>query len=427
VTSHADLHPNLVAQFMLPVIALHVLRLREPAHPVRRGLVLGALVVYQAFLNEELLFSTGLGLLIFLIVYLVSRRSSTVRFVKPFLLGSAVTVVFTGVLLAYPLWFQFAGPGSYRGVEPTIASLHSDLLSIGNFATNSLTSYFFIPNPTGDTVPEDNSNFGWPLLIVAIVIVVLLWRNVVVRAAGITGLVFAVLSFGSELTFRKHPTGIPGPWALLEHLPLFDSTLPLRVAMAVTPCMAVIVAAGFDRFVTWRAASSRRWLVGALAVALLLPNAPVPAPATRFPATPAFIADGTWRKYVGPGESMLVVPTPSFFEPSAIYWSARQSNDLPISHGYFLGPDANGRGRFGPDPRPSDVILNEASKSGHRPTITDADRSQFRADLQYWRTAVIVFLPGKNAPPELRETVEQLVGRPGQPTGTVYIWDVRGA
>src|SRR5262249_291424 len=138
-----------------------------------------------------------------------------------------------------------------------------------------------------------------------------------------------------------------------------------------------------------------------------------------------FIADGTWKKFVGPGQSMLVVPTPSFVEPSAIYWSARLDDSLPISHGYFLVPDAAGRGRVGPDPRPGDLILNEAYTAGRTPSVTNADRAQFREDVRYWHTAVIVFLPGTNATPALRSTVEQLIGRPPQQQGTVYIWDTR--
>ncbi len=421
VTSHAELHPNLVAQFMLPLIALAALRLREPGHPIRRGLVLAALVVYQAFLNEELLFITGLGLFVFIIVYCVSTRFTVRPLVRPFALGAAVALVVAGVLLAYPLWFQFAGPGSYHGVEPTIAALRSDVLSIFSFASNSLTIQFSAANPIPRTAPEDNANFGWVLMLAAVIIVIFLWRHLVVRAAGITALVFALLSLGPELTFRKQPTGIPGPWALLDKLPLFDSALPIRIAMGMTPCVAVVIAVGFDRL---RARFSVR-LAFTLAVALLLPNAPVPVPAVPFPATPSFIADGTWRNYVGPGQSMLVVPTPTFFEPSAIYWSARLDDDLPISHGYFLGPDANGRGRFGPDPRPSDLILDEAAASGQVPTITDADRAHFREDLQYWRTAVIVFLPGKTGTPALRATLEDLVGRSGRPMGPVYVWDVR--
>jgi hypothetical protein len=420
VTSHAELHPNLVAQFMIPLIALFGLRLREPGHPVRRGLILAALVVYQAFLNEELLFITGLGLFVFIIVYCLSRPRTIRPMVRPFALGAAVTAVVAGVLLAYPLWFQFTGPASYHGVDPTIAALRADVLSLFSFANNSLAIHFSAANPIPETAPEDNANFGWVLLLAAIIIVVFRWHHLVVRAAGITALTFAVLSLGPELTVRDQPTGIPGPWALLDKLPLFDSALPVRIAMGMTPCVAVIIAVGFDRLLRRLPVA----LVGALAAALLLPNAPVPVPAAKL-STPSFIADGTWRQYVGPGQSMLVVPTPSFFEPSAIYWSARLDDDLPISHGYFLGPDANGRGHLGPVPRPGDLILNVAYTTGQVPTITDADRAQFRDDLRFWHTAVILFRPGQNATPSLRLTVEQLVGKPPQQIGTVDIWDTR--
>ena len=51
MTAHANLHPNLVAQFAVPLIAWRVMALRASKRTVRDGLILGALIAYQAFLN----------------------------------------------------------------------------------------------------------------------------------------------------------------------------------------------------------------------------------------------------------------------------------------------------------------------------------------------------------------------------------------
>src|SRR5437764_1813264 len=51
--SQAGGHPNLTAQFLVPLIIWRVIRLREPGREVRNGIVLGLLVVYQIFINEE--------------------------------------------------------------------------------------------------------------------------------------------------------------------------------------------------------------------------------------------------------------------------------------------------------------------------------------------------------------------------------------
>jgi dolichyl-phosphate beta-glucosyltransferase len=151
---------------------------------------------------------------------------------------------------------------------------------------------------------------------------------------------------------------------------------------------------------------------------------PTPAPAVNRPATPAFVSQGTWRKYLSEDESVLVVPLPTFFDPNAIMWSTDTGLDLRLSHGYFLGPGANGTGRFGPVPRHTDDLLEQARRTGTIPALTDADRAQVRADLRYWRTAIILLQPGPQAPESLRVTLDALVG-PGTFTGGVWTWDVR--
>src|SRR5437868_3048339 len=65
--SQANAHPNLVAQFVLPLILSRLLVLREPGRLVRNGVILGLLVTYQAFLNEELLFVLAMAVGLFLL------------------------------------------------------------------------------------------------------------------------------------------------------------------------------------------------------------------------------------------------------------------------------------------------------------------------------------------------------------------------
>ncbi len=59
----------LVGQFLIPFIIWRAISLRT----ARDGVVLGLLVTWQAFLNEELLFQTGLAVAVFVAVYAVFR------------------------------------------------------------------------------------------------------------------------------------------------------------------------------------------------------------------------------------------------------------------------------------------------------------------------------------------------------------------
>jgi hypothetical protein len=107
--SHAGWHPNLVAQFLIPLIIWRVIRLRQPGKSIRNGVVLAALVCYQIFLNEELLFLAALAIGLFLFAYLPFRRDVVRAYWRPFAAGLGTRAVVSVVLLAYPLWFQFFG------------------------------------------------------------------------------------------------------------------------------------------------------------------------------------------------------------------------------------------------------------------------------------------------------------------------------
>ena len=66
--SQGNGHPNLVAQFLIPIIAWRAFKLRE-GRSIRNGVILGLLIVWQAFINEEVLFLTAVGLAVFVGFY----------------------------------------------------------------------------------------------------------------------------------------------------------------------------------------------------------------------------------------------------------------------------------------------------------------------------------------------------------------------
>ena len=116
--AHANGHPNIIAQFLVPFIAWRVIRLREPGRAVRNGFALGLLVIAQVFINEEILFIDALTLgMAILLAYLAVAHRRTVRAqIAPFL-GARRRGAGRRALLAYPLWHQFFGPASYHGLN----------------------------------------------------------------------------------------------------------------------------------------------------------------------------------------------------------------------------------------------------------------------------------------------------------------------
>ena len=62
IVHHANGQPNFISNFLLPLIVARVARLGIDGRWRRDGLILGGLVSYQLFLNEELLLITAVGL-----------------------------------------------------------------------------------------------------------------------------------------------------------------------------------------------------------------------------------------------------------------------------------------------------------------------------------------------------------------------------
>jgi hypothetical protein len=426
--SHGNAHPNFVGLFVLPFIVLRLIRLAQGQHPIRDGLILGVLLAYQVFLGEEPLLITMLGFVVFAIAYVASRPREAVKMVRPMVIGLAIGGVLAVAVAIYPLWYQFFGSQSYQTLEH--GSVGNDTAAFTRFATESIAGDPASAADVSMNRTEENAFFGWPLIVFMVVVTIWLWRNVVARSIAISMFVLAWFSLGQQMVVAHHDTGIPGPWKLLAHLPLFDSLLESRLAMACIPAVGALLAISTD--VVFKAAPSfrdkqlpLRWLwLGAL-VAVLLPIAPTPLETITRPPTPAFFSDGTWRQYVTAG-SVVTVPMPSPGDARALHWQVQADVGFPLADGYFVGPNGpnDKRGRYGAVDRPTASLLNDVRDNGDVPSISDAQRAKTLADLKYWHADVVVLAPGTNQQ-ALQSTVEQLLRSPARYVDGVWLWDVR--
>jgi hypothetical protein len=246
---------------------------------------------------------------------------------------------------------------------------------------------------------------------------------------------FGLFSLGPRLVIRGHHTNIPGPWAVLRELPLFNSVVPTRFALVLAPLVGVLLALGVDEFARWyapRASPSltplRMIWYGLLALALL-PIAPTPLPAVGRTPVPGFVADGTWRRYIPEGRSLVTVPLPRGGIDDGIYWAADSKLGFAVPRGYFIGPAVNpaqpGKlgAMYGAPDRPTVDLLEYAWSTGKVPVISPGSRRTAQVDLRYWRAAVVILAPQTNEE-ALWKTVSQLLG--AQPTWVdgVWLWTV---
>ncbi|MDP9799209.1 hypothetical protein J2S43_007721 [Catenuloplanes nepalensis] len=410
IYTHAQGHPNWTAQLLLPFV-VHLLF--HPAPSPRRGALLGLIMAAQVFINEESLFFTGLGCAVFGLLFLALRRHEVDK--TRFLINLGVALAVAGALVAYPLWVQFTGPGSYRGVPEFTTGYGNDVAAFAQFSTHSLAGPI---SPFGHLSPnetEQNASFGIPLVIVFVLLAVMLRRSAAALAAATTAVVFAVLSIGRDVIVNGYgDVSRPGPWEPFAHLPLFDSVVPTRLSLIAIPCLGLLLALAVDR--------SR--IAVALVTVALVPIVPMPLATKQIAPVPAYIAGHGYREHLADGGSMLVTPR-IWTDTTGMRWAARTGLDFPLALGYFLGPDPSegGRAMFGPWRRPTHGLLVAVSSTGYLPPLTAWDRASFAADLAYWETSVIVLPNDQPHRAVVESLLTDLTGRAPTRTGGVSVWD----
>lgn len=443
MVSQANGHPNLAAQFLVPVIAWRVCQLRNREHLIRNGVILGLLVTLQMFINEELVLLLAFALAVFIAVWALGHREQARRALRTFALGLTVAAGTALVLLIYPLWYQFRGPQHYRGFHQFAFAYSADIAGFVAFPTQSLGGTTGNSTRLAQNLVEQNSFLGWPLAIFAVFLAIWLWRVPLARAMSITAVVMCVLSLGSKVRFNGVYVSVPGPWSLVDHLPILDSVITTRFALILPPTVGILIALAVDRLTVPaqpadEVATGRhsravepawpgpvRALLFAALVGVLVPLFPLPLPAINRPAVPAFISAGVWRQYVPAGRTLVTVPPPSGYTMAAMQWAANQRLDFAIPRGYFLGPSSatDPQAMFGAPDRPTNVLLEKVRDTGVVPTIGPADQAAAHDDLAYWRAAVLVLPLDSVHEQALLQTTTALLGQPTLVAG-VWLWTI---
>ena len=431
--AHAGGHPNIVSQFLVPVIIWRTLELRRPGRMVRNGLILAGLLVWQAFINLEILFMTAVGLGLFCVVMAIVRRR--MREIRPFLGGLGVTAVTTLIALAYPLSVQFFGPQSYQGLAEFVRNFGADLASFTAYSSLSVAGDTTIARQLSQNPSEENAFFGWGLVILFLGLVVWMRRSAAAVTLGGLALFFAAMSLGPQIYLNGINTGIPGPWALLHDIPVLNSAVPTRWAMAIAPVVGIVLALGCQRAADLvKAQPSTRGpvrvaMITAVAMALA-PLVPLQLPTRPMAPIPEFVSSGAWRQYVDEQHSVVTLPLPDSTYPDPLRWSAFTGHDMRLANAYALLPQENpgdpshGTAMFSPPWRPTSSMMSSIKQGNPVPEITDIRREMTIADLRYWKAGVVVLAPQPHDIDMLR-TMSALLGFRPVWSGGAWIWDVR--
>jgi hypothetical protein len=433
--SHAGGHPNIVSQFLVPLIIWRCLALRTPGKALRNGLILAGLLIWQAFINLEILFMTAVGLGIFCAVLAVSRRRTHRGETATFLRGLGVTAAATLAVLAYPLAVQFFGPQSYHGLPEFVRNFGADLGSFTAYSSRSVAGDSVTAERLAQNPAEENAFFGWGMVILFLGLVVWMRRSVAVVTMAGVALLFAAMSLGPRIFLNGINTGVPGIWAVLHSVPVLNSAVPTRWAMAIAPVVGIVLALGCQRAIDLvRAQPSARGpvrvaMITAVAMALV-PLAPTPLQTVPMSPVPEFVTSGQWKQYVDDNHTVVTLPLPDSSYPDPLRWTAYTGQDMRIAGAYALLPNQNPldptdrTALFSPPWRPTSGLMASIRQGNPIPEITDTRREMTLADLRYWKAGVIVLTP-QARDVEMMRAMTDLLGSEPIWRGGAWVWDVR--
>lgn len=414
--------PPLVLLMMDRILVRHV------GTPLRNGLILGALLAAEMFISAEVLSSMLVVLVIGVLLVLGSRvvvsrraRPHRSRNLGPgqglghrptppavpwrYLVRTGlIACLVLGACVAYPAWVAFAGPEHIVGPAQTpvlLKGLSSDLLtpivptvnqriSVGLAwtGTRMVAEHGKVLFPDGS---ENGGYLGIPLVVLLVGGLVVLRRRPIVWFAAAMAAVAYVLSMGSELHVNGSFIGIPLPFAVLAHLPAFDSQVAARYTLYLWLFVALLVGLICD------AAHERlgsRWRVGALAstgitAIALFPLLPAWPYAGGPIAVPAWFTSGDVVE-APVGSTLLTFPFPAVGDPAAMLWQAEAGMRFRMPGGYLITGGPKGRATFTPPLTSLSVPLLECGAGGAPASLTSAQREAVQQDFKTWKIDTVV-------------------------------------
>jgi hypothetical protein len=433
-------HYSLVIAMLLPLIIDRFLRIvTGRGGPVRNGLWLGLLVAAQLFISEESLVDTVIAALIFLAVLAISRPRQVLARVGPTLAGLATAAGVAFILGARGLWVQFHGVHANGAAATVIISSHNKLTNLGTLPyafINPARSVLLHTHGTGviaNNYPQPLEEYlaylGVPLIILLLVAIVYFWRNLPIRAAGITCLLLEWLAMGSKPVL-PHILTLPGfllPWSLLEHLPIVGGMVPDRLCLLADAAAAAVLAFSLDLARSGKVAPFARWRHGAaiatgIAVIALLPVVPSPYGIATVDPLPAGWQATFAALHLSPDGRVLLAPFPYSGTSEVLRWQADTMEPATMIGGDFIAPNQPGRdgraGRsaMGPTSKYIDYLYNYQYPAP-RPSA-----AQIHVDLSIWKPAAVVAVttPGS----QLGRFLIRVFGQPTTRIGEMLGWQL---
>jgi hypothetical protein len=163
---------------------------------------------------------------------------------------------------------------------------------------------------------------GLPLLLVFVGLAVFGWSNRLVRLLVVSFVVVLLFAAGPDLMVDGKQV-VALPWGGMWSLPILKSAEPIRFIDFGYLVLAIVLALWLAQLTKSKLLRAARWGLGMLALAAIFADLPtfaevvVPPPpvhwkpalpgSTQTNELPSFLTDGTYRQYIKPGETVVVL------------------------------------------------------------------------------------------------------------------------
>ncbi len=312
---------NLSAIMLFPLMVYLVLLWRDGVLQ-RTGFVIwmAAAMALQFYIFTEFFADLTVLLTAALVIgYAVAGRSDRRTVAR---LAALIAIAYAGALVLAVPYLAYAlprYPGTLTRQEPGFSLRMARLILPSSerfFGLGPLMAYSKSLGPV-----SIDGYAGIALLAILLLLAVFTWKSKVTRLLVLTFVLVVALAAGPSLIVADRPV-LALPWGWLWSLPLARSAEPVRLIVFGLLILASAVALWLAAPATSRLLQAARWGLGVLALAMIFADAPpfvsaavppaerqIPAAATMRPAgaLPAFITGGLYRRYVKPGEVVVVV------------------------------------------------------------------------------------------------------------------------
>ena len=412
-------HLSMALACLLPVLVWLNLLAWKTTRTRRVGLALGAVAAAQLMIGEEILFQAAVATLIIAVVAAASRPAALRTALPVALRTYAWALAVFLPIAAYPLYTQLFGPLRSQGSPFWADYFAADITSFTTPSelvwSSSLTPTVTLP----DGAPEHLSFIGWPLLVTCIMVVLVRYSDLRVRAAGFGFAVAAVLSLGGTLWVHHQQTALKLPYRFLHSLPLVEGALPSRFGVLAAMFAAVLLALALDAIVTPVRSKARTIAAVGVAVLVAATLLPKPLPIQAVPDIPRYFT--TEARELPDGTRAFVVPiaTPQRTEP--LRWQAAARYSYSIPSGYFIAPAWNGQAYIGSVGPAGRATFHRLGRQWHLPALTPELSAVITRQWDDWQITTVILGPSQYHYQQSL-LLSQLLGGPPRIVDGASVW-----